>query len=288
MRKSLKKFAALALGAALILSACGNGTAPTPPEPLASPAVQQVVPEFPADPLTQDDEIWCSFCDMTFGDMRQSIIERGATVFEDATGMSIVFDNPDDIVSIAAPHVMARGSSNDSEIYVLFTWRHWRYDWHVDGYNFGIQWNMQPQVVRGIREGRRYIDVDTVDVRFYPVVDWGGGARSQPIHVSIPGETFVEEFIPLLHQHLGLTMMDMWFIGDSRLYVNLDGAVMYTQGSAAGYAILVSLYRTLFSLPVEEIVVLVEGQSEAMGDHIGFGPIEKRDDPMIQQWLELS
>ena len=80
----------------------------------------------------------------------------------------------------------------------------------------------------------------------------------------------------------------MWFIGDNRLYVNLSGEVMNAQGSAAGFATLASMYRTLFSLPnVEEIVVLVDGQSEQMGDHIGFPHINKRDDTDVQLWLRL-
>jgi hypothetical protein len=253
------------------------------------------VPTNESDPTTdlgiQDDtsdEMWHRFGVMTFSDMRNAIMEFGADVFEDTTGINIIFDNPSDIVSIADPHVLARGYSDSEQtfIHVLFTYQHWRNGWRVDGYGLWDYWYAQPHMVRGAREGLRSVDADTVDVRFYGIVDWGGGEIAEPVLVSLPGQDFAERFIPLFRQHLGVNMLDMWFIGENRLYVNLDGELMDTQGSAAGFAILVSLYRTLFSLSdIEEIVVLVEGQSEQMSDHMGFPHINRRSDPEIQSWL---
>jgi len=245
----------------------------------------------------ESDEIWHDFLGMTFSEMRESIAIHGAAAFEDATGWNIVFDDPADIVSITEPHVMARGYSSTmgSFIHVLFTYRHWRDGWRVNGYAIWDDWNVQPQVTRGRWEGRRHVDAEAVDVRFYGIVDWGGGQIALPVYASIPGDIFAEEFIRLFRQYVGtdgwehVTILDMWFIG-SRLYVNLDDSVVNAaQGSAAGYAIHVSLYRTLFSIPgVEEIVVLVDGQTEVMSDHIGFGHIDRRDDLQIQLYLELS
>jgi len=267
------------------------------PEPLTEPMAQVYEPANEPKPPTEDtaqlhesDEMWFDFFDITFSDMRQSIMEYGAIAFEDATGIDIVFNNPNEIISIVEPHVMARGlsSSRQSFVYVIFTYQHWRNGWRVDGYNIWGQWNMQPQLTRGIREGRRYVDENAVGVRFYERVDWGGGQSSPPIHASIPGEIFAEEFISLMRQYVGINILDMWFIGEGRLYVNLDSVIMDQQGSAAGYANLVSLYKALFSIPgVEEIVVLVEGQSEQASDHMGFGHISRRDDTYIQSMLEL-
>lgn len=264
------------------------------PESLTKPTIQicKLIdePEPPAELTTQpQDVMWQEFNEMTLNDMRQSITEYGAAAFEDATGMDITFDNPDNIISINEPHVMARGYSNgmQAHIHVLFT-LNWRGSWRVDGYSIWDRWNMQPQVTRGMWQGRRYVNAYNVDVRFYGIVDWGGGAIAPPVYMNISGENFADEFIDLFQEHVGIKMLDMWFIGDKRLYVNLDAAVMYAQGSAAGFAALVSMHRTLFSIPdVEEVVVLVEGQSEAMSDHIGFSPISNRNDPEVQLWLKL-
>ena len=256
------------------------------PEPEPELPAEEPDPARPAEPLAQDDEMWLRFGNMTFGDMRQSIMEYGAAAFEDATGRHIVFDNPDNILSIRDPIVMAKGSSRERQgfgfIYVLFSYRHCNdgNHWRVDGYSHGNRWNMQPQMSRGRREGRRYIDADTVDVRIYTPVDWGGGATSQYTHVSISGENFAEEFIALVG------MLDMWFIGDNRLYVNFCSGILDVQGSAMVTAAMVSRYRTLFSIPgVEEIVILVEGQTEQGGDFM-IPPITRRDEPHIQRWLE--
>jgi len=249
--------------------------------------INESASELTAEDMTQPhepDEMWHRFGAMTFSDMRQSIMEYGAIAFEDATGIDIVFDNPDEILSIADPNVMARGfsSSRREFITVLFNYQHWRDGWRVVGYGMGDWWDTQPQVTRGIREGRRYVDADTVEVRFYSIVDWGGGQSYQPVYANIPGEIFAEEFVRLFRQHVGIQMLDMWFIGEGRLYVNL------TQGSAARFATSASLYRTLFSIPsVEEIIVLVEGQPEQSSDHMVFAHISRRDDPHIQSMLEL-
>jgi len=243
------------------------------------------------------DEMWHRFGDMTFAQMRESIAVCGAAVFEDMTGWDIIFDNPDEILSIADPYVFVRGFSPSlkSFVHVLFVYRHWRSGWQVVGYGRWDDWVAEPQRTRGQVEGRRHIDASSVTVRFYGIVDWGGGVYSVPVRESIPGDIFAEEFIRLFHEHVGssswtlLNMRDMWFIGDDRLYVDLDGAVMNAQGSATGYAILVSLYNTLFSIPgVDEVVVLIDGHPEAMSDHIGFGHIARRDDPQTQTYLHMG
>jgi len=237
--------------------------------------------------------MWHRHGEMTFSQMRESIMTDGAAAFENATGINIVFDYHD-ILSIADPHVLARGFSPEMGIFIqiMFTYRHWWEGWRVDGFGLWDDWVSQPQMWRARREGRRHVDTSTVDVHFYAIVDWGGSEYSIPVHVGIPGETFADEFIRLFNQYVNtwnaITMLDMWFIGDNRLYVNLCNTVMNAQGSATGFAVLVSLYRTLFSIPgVEEIVVLVEGQPEAMGDHIGFAPINRRSDHEIQSYLSL-
>jgi len=48
------------------------------------------------------------FGDMTFSQMRESIAVYGADAFKDATGWGIVFDNPDETLSVADPYVLAR------------------------------------------------------------------------------------------------------------------------------------------------------------------------------------
>lgn|GEM_PF-5510311 len=137
--------------------------------------------------------------------------------------------------------------------------------------------------MRDLQEGRRYINADMVEVNLYPAIDWGGGEAQQPTVISIPGETFGLDFVA----RGGMYLKDIWFVGDNRLYVNLDGSVLSTQGSAHGFAIIVSLYRTLFSIPgVEEIVVLVEGESEQVSDHIGFSYVERRDTLHWWDWIE--
>ena len=301
MKRLLLIFAILAM---LLTAACQSNPTEAVPEPDCDyfaeeyqaepepePPAEEPDPAPPDEPLAQDDEMWHRFGGMTFGDMRKSIMEYGADVFEDATGVSIVFDSPNDIVSVTDPLVLARGYSDSMQsfIYVLFTWQNWRSGWRVDGYSIWGRWDIQPQVTRGIREGRRYVSTDTVDVRFYSSdADWGGGESSPAIYMSIPGENFAEEFIVLFRRYVGVYMLDMWFIGDNRLYVNLDNIVMDAQGSSAGIAVLVALYRTLFNLPdVEEVVVLVGGQSERASDHMGFAHIYRRDDPEIQRWLKL-
>jgi len=269
---------------------------PTGPDTqLFEPASTPYHSSEPTPQLYQPEEIWHSFHEMTFCDMRESIATYGAAAFIDATGWEIIFDNPDEILSIVDPHVLARGYSSSMQtfIHVLFTYQHWRSGWRVVGYGLWEHWDMQPQLTRGLWEGRRYVDADAVDVRFYGIVDWGGGQISPPINVSIPGKSFVEEFVYLFNQYLGtwdiVNMLDMWFIGGSRVYVNLDGNVMIGQGSAGGFAISASLYKTLFSIPgVDEVIVLVDGQTEVVGDHVGFGHISRRDDPHIQMFLGLG
>jgi len=151
------------------------------------PTEIEAEPEIP-------DEIWNRYPDMTFGEMRESIMKHGAIAFKDATGIDIVFDNPNEIVSITAPHVMARGYSTDTQFFVdvLFTYQHWRDGWRVAGYSGWDFWNMQPQVTRGLREGRRHVEAETVEVKFYAIVDWGGFETAEPVFANIPGENFSE------------------------------------------------------------------------------------------------
>ena len=237
------------------------------------------------------NEMWHRYGGMTITEMRESIMVYGAQAFEDATGIHIIFDTPGEIVSIADPNVIARGFSPQmhSFIHVLFTYQHHRDGWRVEGYDrWGGWWNMYPQLYRGTVEGRRHIDAHTIDVSFYGIVDWGGGVVTQPVNIAVPGESFADEFLLRFYNYVGVNMLDMWFIGDSRLYVNLDGEILNTQGSAQGFAILVSLYNTLFSIAdVEEVVVLVDGQSETSGWHIGFPYISRRNNPEIQTFLQL-
>jgi len=276
--------------------AAENGTNDISHGPHGEPETQTPTPT-PQPPPT--DEMWHRHGDMTFSQMRESIATYGAEAFKDATGWDIVFDNPGEILSIADPFVLARGYSSNMQtfVHVLFAYSHWRQGggWRVEGYGLWDEWRTHPQLTRGLWEGRRYVEASTVNVRFYGIVDWGGGEVARPVRVGIPGDTFAEEFVRLFNENVGesswvnLKMLDMWFIGGNRLYVNLCGAVMDAQGSATGYAILVSLYNTLFSIPgVDEVVVLVDGRAEASSDHIGFSHIDRRDDLQIQTFLRMG
>ena len=267
-------------------------------EPSTGPGTQVYAPVNTPEPTAiayETEKKWLEFLEMTVDDMRESIATLGAAAFEDATGWDIVFDNLGEIISVHEPHVLARGYSSRMQMHiqVLFTYRQWRDGWSISGYSLWDEWRMQPQLTRGTWEGRRHIDADTVDVRFYGIVDWGGGEVAPPIYASILGNAFSEEFVRLFNQYVNtwdiVNILDIWFIGDNRVYVNLDGAVMFGQGSAGGFAISASLYRTLFSIPgVDEVVVLVDGQAETVGDHVGFGYINRRDDPYIQMFLKLG
>ena len=142
----------------------------------------------------------------------------------------------------------------------------------MDAYSvgrWGGGWNTTPELTRGLLEGRRYVEAETVTMRLFDAVDFGGGITPTYTAVDITGERLVEDLIPLIRQHKGIEILDAWYIG-SRLYVNVDPMEAFDgMGTAGEYSILRAFLMTLFSLPdVEEVTVLVFGQSEGwVGGH---------------------
>ena len=248
---------------------------------IARPHQEEVIPpDGAATGLdeTKPSEIWYEWHDMTFEDMRNSIMGHGGAAFENARGISVNFSNPDAIFSTGFPNVMA---VSDCGIHVLFAYRHWRYGWGVVAYNRHGRdwWSFTPEIDRGALEGRRYVEADVVTVRLYAMVDWGGGETAEWTEKDIPGENFFEEFIPLLHQHIGVKLLDAWYIGN-RLYINWHLEDFLSMGTSGEHSLYRALLMTLFSLPnVEEVVVLINGQSESGIDHMGVAEVYRRDDP---------
>ena len=147
----------------------------------------------------------------------------------------------------------------------------------------------QPKSPDDLPEYLPYADSDMITVSFYPITDWWSinEAPAQPVHEDISWEeSFKDEFIRLLDEHTGIKMLDMWF-EENRLYVDLDGEILDTPGSTGATAVIVSVYKTLYSLSdAEEIAVLVEGEPEKEGVHIYFPALDKRDDSILQGLLE--
>ena len=238
------------------------------PEPEQEPEIKEPEPEPEASPL------WCEWNDLSFDDMRADIMEHGVYAFERATGRTISFNDADNIISFGQPFVLAGGFSESerSSVYVIFRYVHWHdIRWRVDSYSIGPWggWNTQPRLIRGLREGRRYAETDTITVRFFDAVDWGGGQTPTYVSAEIAGDRLIEDFIPLMYQHRGVKLSDAWYIGN-RLYVNLINPEIYDGwGTSGEYAIHRALLMTLFSLPdTDEVVVLVSGYYGAwVGGH---------------------
>ena len=249
------------------------------PEPEPEPETEEPEPESEIELEAEEPEpeaiaLWCERDGITFEDMRADIMERGAYAFERASGRIIRFDNPDSILSTGRPFVLARGFSESpqSSVYAMFIYDPWRdVGWRVDAYSLGIWgavWNTQPELTRGWREGRRYVEAETVTVQLHDMVDWGGGETARYNAVDISGDRLVEDFILLMHQHRGIEILDAWYIGN-RLYADINPEIFDGWGTSGEYAIFRALLMTLFSLPdVDEVVVLVFGQYGAwVGGH---------------------
>ena len=243
------------------------------PEPEIEPEPETEKPEPEAEE-PEASAMWYEWHDMTFDDMRGLIMEHGGTVFENVSGIAVSFDDAQNIVSISYPFVMARGVGHDvnSTVDVIFRYQQWRHGWRVEAYSvgrWGGGWNITPELTRGLFEGRRYVEAETVTIRLFDAVDFGGGATPTYTSINITGERLVEDLIPLILWHKGIEILDAWYIG-SRLYVNIDPLEAFDgTGTAGEYAILRAFLMTLFSLPdVEEVTVLIFGQSEGwVGGH---------------------
>ena len=250
------------------------------PEPEPEPQAEEPEPEpeielEAEEPEPEASPLWCERDNITFDDMRADIMERGSYAFERASGRIVSFYDPDSILSTGRPFVLARGFSESpqSSVYVMFTYDPWRdVGWLVDAYNIGSwggRWNTQPQLTRGLWEGRRYVEADTVTVHFFDAVDFGGGQTPTYTSADIAGDRLIEDFITLMYQNKGIELSDAWYIGN-RLYANLINPEIFDGwGTSGEYSILRSLLMTLFSLPdTEEVVLLVFGDYGAwVGGH---------------------
>ena len=134
-------------------------------------------------------------------------------------------------------------------------------------------WDFTPHLRRSWH-GRRNLANESVIMRIYRVIDWGGypteewNAVAEYTEVEIQGENFTKQLIQSLRQHMAwyawegerreISIRDAWFI-ENRLFIDFENIRIWENlGTSGESSITISLHRSLASLlDTEDIAQVV-------------------------------